>query len=222
MFAHPRRIARIWLALVMLSALTGCARVTPTAQAPTAQPTPAPAIATEIATPTTSRPTASPLPLTSPVVASPVRVHASSDRAELDANLSLHRWIEVLETGNSDLGRYIYRLEAGATRDEVPAHIEALRRFIAQAKDPANSSFGTYQGFHTITGNYLVAATGHRVGIALMRFEHATICFQADLVEVQQLWSIERWEPITPDVCQAERTRLPEWVRAEWGALFPQ
>ena len=147
MFARPRRCPRFWFAPVFaLALLAGCSRVTPS---PAAQPQP-----TVVAQPLGAQPTATPrtatsvnnpaaLPTTVPVTPpapptvaplAPTTGRTASERDELNANLNLNTWIDALETGDSDLGSYLYRRETGAEPGEVSSHIEALRRFIAEAE----------------------------------------------------------------------------------------
>lgn len=242
MLAYLRRRPQAWLALVLLALnlATGCAHVAPAPEplAATQGPTIAAFAqrqlthdAPESATPAAEEvgknqadrsppgPRSNPGTLPTPDAESSGPT-GDPARDELEANMSLHTWIEALETGNVDLGRYVFRLEGGATSDDILGHIVALQRFIDEAENSSTISFGTSLGFHEITGNYPDNTAGRRVGIALLQFERAVICFKADLARVYSLWSIERWEPIRWAACQAEIERLPPWVREEWRAAI--
>lgn len=229
MSPHPRPALRSLLALTLaaLALIAGCSSVSlspethPTQLAPIAvQPSAKPSSAKEAQESYSEGPVRTSEPAPAPVVSSSEPA-ADLNQDELEANLSLHSWITAISAGNADHASYLYRLEAGADPAEIDGHIKALQHFIESAEDPANTSFGSYNGFHEITGNYIDEITRRRVGIALMQFERTFVCFRADLVKANTLWSIERWEPIQWTECEAEIGRLPVWVRHEWRDVLP-
>lgn len=233
MHARHARALFALATIIALFALAGCARVAPTAGQPAPAAEAQPAAALRPAQPSPAQqeaPTMRPAPTEPPAPTTPPTAQPAPDeqgaRDELETAMAVQTWIEAVETGNGDLARYVYGLEAGAPPSAILGHIEALRQFIAKGEDPEQADLGAYLGFYDIVGSYPTEDPGQRVAVAMMRFERAVICFRAELsrVELPQgdaAWSVERWEPVPWEQCGAELARTPEWVREEWRAAAP-